>query len=203
MVDTESEAARETRRFVLTMLLTDHPNDCMTCEVNGDCELQDLVYDYDVAWPEHGGFRHSYEIDPDPNPFILIDRNKCILCGRCVRACSEIQCRDVVELCLSRLRDKAGRRSRSADAGGQLRVVRAVRGLLPGGRAVRQDEHGQGRANQVTKVRTTCTYCGVGCQFDLNVKDGASSASPAPRRAGQRHGTVRQGALRLRLCPPP
>ena len=78
MVDTESEEARETRKFVLEMLLTDHPNDCMTCEVNGDCELQDLVYDYGVAWPEHSGERHTYEIDPDPNPFIFIDRNKCI-----------------------------------------------------------------------------------------------------------------------------
>ncbi len=45
VVHTESETARETRRFVLSMLLSDHPNDCMTCEVNGACELQDLVYE--------------------------------------------------------------------------------------------------------------------------------------------------------------
>ena len=63
VVDTESEEARETRKFVLEMLLTDHPNDCMACEVNGDCVLQDLVYDYGVTWPEHSGERHSYEID--------------------------------------------------------------------------------------------------------------------------------------------
>jgi NADH-quinone oxidoreductase subunit G len=51
VVDTESAEARETRKFVLEMLLTDHPNDCMTCEVNGDCELQDWVYGYNVLWP--------------------------------------------------------------------------------------------------------------------------------------------------------
>ena len=47
--------AVETRKFVLDMLLTDHPNDCMICEVAGDCELQDLVYDYGVKWPEPNG----------------------------------------------------------------------------------------------------------------------------------------------------
>ncbi|MEZ4770525.1 MAG: 2Fe-2S iron-sulfur cluster-binding protein [Caldilineales bacterium] len=83
------------RKFVLEMLLTDHPNDCMGCQVAGDCELQDLVYDYDVKWPEHNGQRHAWPIDPDPNPFIFIDRNKCILCSRCIRACGEIQNRDV------------------------------------------------------------------------------------------------------------
>ena len=41
VVNTESNEARLSRRFVLEMLLTDHPNDCMKCEVNGDCELQD------------------------------------------------------------------------------------------------------------------------------------------------------------------
>ena len=55
VVDTESEEARATRRFVLGMLLSDHPNECMKCEVNGACELQDLVYEYDVPWPEHSG----------------------------------------------------------------------------------------------------------------------------------------------------
>ncbi len=95
VVNTESEDARATRKFVLNTLLTDHPNDCMRCEVNGACELQDLVYEYDVEWPVHDGARHEYPVDPDPNPFIFIDRNKCILCTRCVRACAEIQNRDV------------------------------------------------------------------------------------------------------------
>ncbi len=55
VVHTDSADAVATRKFVLEMLLSDHPNECMTCEVNGACELQDLVYDYDVPWPEHAG----------------------------------------------------------------------------------------------------------------------------------------------------
>ena len=56
-VNTDSDDARETRRFVLEMLLSDHPNECMTCEVDGDCELQNLAYEYDVRWPDHNGFQ--------------------------------------------------------------------------------------------------------------------------------------------------
>ncbi len=171
VVDTESEEARATRRFVLGMLLSDHPNECMKCEVNGACELQDLVYEYDVPWPEHNGKRHAYPIDPDPNPFVFIDRNKCVLCTRCVRACAEIQNRDVWNM---------------ADRGFGSKLVAGADQLLldarcescgqcvaycPVGALYDKMSLGQGRASQITKVRTTCSYCGVGCNFDLNVRN--------------------------------
>jgi formate dehydrogenase alpha subunit len=184
VVDTESQAARETRRFVLEMLLTDHPNDCMTCEVNGDCALQDLVYDYDVPWPEHNGARHDYVIDPDPNPFIYIDLNKCILCGRCVRACSEIQNRDVWSFAHRGFKSKlvAGADQPMLDA--HCESCGLCVAYCPVGALYDKMSLGLGRANQVTQVRTTCSYCGVGCNFDLNVRDGkivrVTSAADAP-----------------------
>ena len=184
VVDTESEAARDTRRFVLEMLLTDHPNDCMTCEVNGDCELQDLVYDYGVAWPEHGGARHEYPIDPDPNPFIYVDLNKCILCGRCVRACGEIQNRDVWNFAHRGFKSKlvAGADQPMLDA--RCESCGQCVAFCPVGALYDKMSVGLGRPNQVHKVRTTCSYCGVGCNFDLNVRDGqivrVTSASDAP-----------------------
>ncbi len=184
VVNTMSPEAIETRKFVLEMLLTDHPNDCMTCEVNGDCELQDLVYDYNVKWPEHNGKRHQYEIDPDPNPFIFIDRNKCILCARCIRACDEIQNRSVWNF---------------ANRGFETKLVAGADQLLldaycescgqcvaycPVGALFDKMSLGKGRIMQVKKVRTTCSYCGVGCNFDLNIRNGqivrVTSAPDAP-----------------------
>ena len=172
VVDTESEEARETRQFVLEMLLTDHPNDCMTCEVNGDCELQDLVYDYGVTWPEHTGERHIYEIDPDPNPFIFIDRNKCIICSRCIRACNEMQNRDVWNFAYRGFRTKlvAGADQYMLDA--RCESCGQCVAYCPVGALYDKMSLGTGRANQVTKVQTTCSYCGVGCNFELNVRDG-------------------------------
>ena len=171
-VDTESAEAREARKFALAMLLTDHPNDCMTCEVNGECELQNLVYDYGVTWPEHSGARHTYEIDPDPNPFIFIDRNKCILCGRCIRACREIQNRDVWDFAYRGFETKlvAGADQFLLDA--RCESCGQCVAYCPVGALYDKMSLGLGRVNQVTRVRTTCSYCGVGCNFDLNVRDG-------------------------------
>jgi predicted molibdopterin-dependent oxidoreductase YjgC len=172
VVNTESLEVRETRRFILEMLLTDHPNDCMTCEVNGDCALQDLVYDYGVEWPEHNGARHEYPIDPDPNPFIVIDLNKCILCGRCVRACSEIQNRDVWSFAHRGFESRlvAGADQPMLDA--RCESCGQCVAYCPVGALYDKMSLGLGRPNQVDKVRTTCSYCGVGCNFDLNVRDG-------------------------------
>jgi predicted molibdopterin-dependent oxidoreductase YjgC len=172
IVHTDTPAVRSARRMTLELLLSDHPNDCMTCEANGDCELQDLAYEYQVEWPDHDGRRHHYAVDPDPNPFISIDRNKCILCGRCVRACSEIQCRDVWAIAERGFDSRlvAGVDTTMLEAGcescGQCVAYCPVGALHDKMSLV------QGRAYQVQKVTTTCTYCGVGCQFDLNVRDG-------------------------------
>lgn len=172
VVNTESEESRETRKFVLEMLLTDHPNDCMTCEVNGDCELQDLVYDYGVEWPEHSGDRHVYEIDSDPNPFIFVDLNKCIICGRCVRACAEVQNRDVWNFAQRGFKTElvAGADQPLLEA--RCESCGACVAYCPVGALYDKMSLGSGRPNQVEKVRTTCSYCGVGCNFDLNVRDG-------------------------------
>jgi predicted molibdopterin-dependent oxidoreductase YjgC len=143
----------------------------MTCEVNGDCKLQDLVYDYGVTWPEHNGSRHDYEIDTDPNPFIAIDRSKCIICGRCIRACNEMQNRDVWNFGYRGFRTKliAGADQFLLDA--RCESCGQCVAYCPVGALYDKMSLGAGRPNQVTKVRSTCSYCGVGCNFDLNVRD--------------------------------
>jgi predicted molibdopterin-dependent oxidoreductase YjgC len=184
VVHTESQEARETRKFVLEMLLSDHPNECMTCEVNGDCELQDLVYDYGVPWPEHKGARHTYDVDPDPNPFVFIDRNKCVLCSRCIRACGEMQNRDVWNFARRGFKSKlvAGADQPMLEA--RCESCGQCVAYCPVGALYDKMSVGMGRANQVQKVRTTCSYCGVGCNFDLHVRDGrvvrVTSAQDAP-----------------------
>lgn len=184
VVDTESEEARATRRFVLSMLLSDHPNDCMRCEANGDCELQNLIYEYNVEYPPHSGARHEYPEDGDPHPLILVDRNKCILCGRCIRACEEIQGRRVWSFAYRGFKTKlvAGADQPLLEA--RCESCGQCVAYCPVGALYDKMSVGRGRATQLKKVRTTCPYCGVGCNFDLNVRDGrivrVTSAPDAP-----------------------
>ncbi len=88
-VKTSSTLLRRLRRDVVELILDNHPMDCQTCVRNGTCELQKLAYDLGVRERLFQGERKHYEIDTS-SP---VHRNpdKCILCGRCVRVCAEVQ----------------------------------------------------------------------------------------------------------------
>ena len=169
VVDTDSTAVREGRAFVLEMLLSDHPNDCITCEVDGDCDLQRWAYEYQVAFPDQLGRRHDYPIDADPSPVVVVDMNKCILCGRCVRACYEVEICDVWNIAQRGFATAvvAGA-SQTMQESGCVSCGNCV-AYCPVGALFDRPSLGWGRAIRQRKVRTTCNYCGVGCQFDLNV----------------------------------
>ncbi|MBC7357981.1 MAG: molybdopterin-dependent oxidoreductase [Desulfacinum sp.] len=95
VIETDSEKVQESRKTILELLLSDHPNECMTCQATGQCELQDLAYRFRVQPDVYTGERHKLPVDSDPNPFLHIDMNKCVLCRRCIRACHEIQGADI------------------------------------------------------------------------------------------------------------
>ena len=88
-IKTHTERVKKAVRFNLALLLSEHPNDCMTCEANGRCEFQDLIYEYNVE-PifGYGSSEGAYDAS---SPAIIRDLSKCIKCQRCVRACSELQ----------------------------------------------------------------------------------------------------------------
>ncbi len=92
-ISTRSMKARQARRRNVKLLLANHPNDCLGCDRNGSCELQDLVYSMGIGShdvDEIEGERRDLPID-DVGPSLRRDPNKCILCGRCVRECEEVQ----------------------------------------------------------------------------------------------------------------
>lgn len=169
---TNSERVMHSRRHTLQLMLANHPPDCLVCDVSGDCELQDLAYEYDVQVPEWGAKGGRYLVDSDPNPFIRVDFNKCILCRRCVLACEEIQGRFVWGVAYRGFEGKivAGADTTLLEA--RCESCGQCVAYCPTGALSDKMSHGLGRIHQVTKVTTTCTYCGVGCQFDLNVREG-------------------------------
>jgi predicted molibdopterin-dependent oxidoreductase YjgC len=171
VVHTQSERVIRSRQRTLELMMANHPQDCLVCDLGGDCELQDLAYEYQVSVPEWGAKGTRYEADSDPNPFVRVDFNKCILCRRCVLACAEIQGRNVWGVAYRGFDEQI-----VAGAGVTMLEARCEScgqcvAYCPTGALSDKMSHGLGRAHQVSKVTTTCTYCGVGCQLDLNVKD--------------------------------
>ena len=90
IVNTQSERIYRARRTNLELIFSAHSGDCLTCEKSGQCELQDLAYEYKLSDVRFQGEKGFLPVD-DSNPFIERDHSRCILCGRCVRICDEIQ----------------------------------------------------------------------------------------------------------------
>mgnify|MGYP000846296167 FL=1 len=89
-IHTNTRELRQARRDIVELLVDNHPEDCHTCERDGNCELQRLVYSMGIRHRHFTGERKHYEKDLS-GASVIRDPDKCILCGRCVRMCSEVQ----------------------------------------------------------------------------------------------------------------
>ena len=94
VVHTNTPKVRATRKAVVELLLANHPQDCLFCQKNGDCELQSIAADLGIREVPYQGEKRHAEKDLS-NPSLVRDPNKCILCGRCIRACHERQGLDI------------------------------------------------------------------------------------------------------------
>lgn len=170
VVHTNTPAVREARRFVLELLLSDHPMDCMTCEQSGACELQDLAYEYGIKESRYPGQQHSWP-EQEANPFIYRDYNKCILCRRCIRACDEINGVEAIGLIRRGWDTKVGTAYDGSLQDSPCEFCGMCMEICPTGALTPVMRAGAGRTWEMKKVTTTCPYCGVGCTLDLMVKD--------------------------------
>jgi iron-only hydrogenase group A len=89
-IHTNTQEVRRARRDIVELILDNHPDDCHTCERDSNCELQRLAYAMGIRQRHFGGEKKNYEKDVSSTSVVRVP-NKCILCGRCVRVCSEIQ----------------------------------------------------------------------------------------------------------------
>ena len=96
-IKTHTSRVINARKMNLALLLSNHPNKCMTCESNGSCEFQDLIYDYGIE-EELPKMPHDPGLIDDSSLAITRDLNKCVSCGRCIRACSDLQAMDIYSM---------------------------------------------------------------------------------------------------------
>ncbi|RJR34797.1 MAG: 4Fe-4S dicluster domain-containing protein [Deltaproteobacteria bacterium] len=185
VVETGSPAVVEARRTILELLLANHPADCLTCEKNGDCRLQDYAYRYDVREPGFKGEKHDYPVD-DTNPYISRDMNKCILCGKCVRTCAAVEGRAVLDFAYRGFNTKVAPAMDVPLAESDCVYCARCVAVCPVGALAYKNLAGRGRAWEIEKKPVTCTFCEAGCTFDLNIKTGrvvgVTAAAPGAGR---------------------
>ncbi len=169
-IKTDTERVINARKMMLELLLSDHAQECLTCEKAGKCGLQDLCYQYDIKETRFGGIMNSFPKD-DSNEFYVRDMNKCVNCRRCVMACSHYQCTNALDFASRGFTahptppfDDPVRESVCVSCGTCVSVCPTA-ALMP-----KSPE--KFRTWDVSRTQTTCAYCGVGCQMSLLTKDG-------------------------------
>lgn len=176
---TETLRIERSRKLNLELLLSAGKHDCLSleeksqCPAYGECRLQELSLRYQVKGARFTPTDTRYPVET-VNPFIVRDFSKCILCGRCVQACNEIQVNNAISFgyrgTSSKIVAKGDRVLRNSDCVFCGECVQAC----PVGALVTKEEYEASgrRREEAEKIRTTCAYCGVGCQLHLHVRDG-------------------------------
>ncbi|MBM3317348.1 MAG: NAD(P)H-dependent oxidoreductase subunit E [Candidatus Eisenbacteria bacterium] len=141
------------------------------CEVYGACKLQALAYRYQVRTGRLAGRLTAYPLE-EASALILRDFSRCILCGRCVQACNEVQVNRAIshgfrgaQAKIIAMGDASLDRSECVFCG---ECVQAC----PVGALVEKRSRYRARPWDVSRLRSTCGYCGVGCRLELQVKNG-------------------------------
>jgi formate dehydrogenase alpha subunit len=171
VIRTDTNEIREARRTILELIIANHDIDCLTCQKMGNCDLAQYAYEYGVKKDVFQGEKREYDVD-DSNPFILRDLNKCILCGKCVRACSEIQVNNVLSYANRGFESRVGPAFNLPYDKSECVFCGTCLAVCPVGALTEKKMIAKGRPWEIKKVRTTCPFCGTGCSFDLNVREG-------------------------------
>jgi len=163
VVHTRTERVEKMRLEALRLLLVNHPLDCPVCDAGGECQLQNRAYELGINHVEFV----TEKIERPPieysTPLIRQWMDRCVMCLRCIQACIDIPGSNVLEVAEHGYPShvKAVRKEDCISCGECLHVC-------PVGALTENLSPIKGRTWQLDRTQTTCTFCGCGCQLELN-----------------------------------
>ncbi|WP_075063932.1 molybdopterin-dependent oxidoreductase [Ornatilinea apprima] len=171
VIKTNTEEIRATRRFVLDMIFSERNHFCPYCEVSGgDCELQKAAYEQDMT---HWGFQPNwipFQVDAS-HPYIIMDQNRCILCRRCVRACTELVGNSTLGF-----EERGAKSQLIADLAVPLGESSCIScgtcvQICPTGSLIDRWSAYRGLEKDVESHPTICVGCSIGCGIEVQTRN--------------------------------
>jgi len=162
--DMPSDMLSERRRKLRQRPWREHP-----CQALGDCKFQELLVEYGVAVKDIEPFEEDFPLD-DSYPMIVRDFSRCIQCSRCVQACNQVQVNQAIPYPFGRREDHPEGWYPVVDYDKCTHCGECVQ-ACPTGALFEKKSYGLLDESEVQPVRTTCPYCGVGCQLWLHVRN--------------------------------
>ena len=167
---THSAKLNRIRRNILELIISDHPLDCLVCNANGRCDLQRLAQEHGLRAPRYLNGDINTPAADYSHPFIKLEMEKCIACGRCVRACDQIQGSFILAMAARGFAHRVVAGNASSLESAECTSCGQCVTQCPVGAIADSGQHGYGLADR--EVATTCTYCAVGCGLIAAIKDG-------------------------------
>ncbi|WP_282610180.1 NADH-quinone oxidoreductase subunit NuoG [Pelagibius sp. Alg239-R121] len=170
VVHTASEQVALTRQSMLELLLANHPLDCPVCDKGGECELQDMVFEYGAGASRFRDQKRVFRSrDLSLNQVIIFNANRCIQCQRCVRICEDVVGAVALGTIDKGMDSEVTGFENSLDdcdhCGNCIEVC-------PVGALMSQPYRYKARPWDLVETETTCPFCGTGCQLTIGARDG-------------------------------
>lgn len=186
IIKTDTPKLKKIRQTVLELMLVHHPLDCPICDKAGECDLQDIAYQF--GKPEGRFIRHRKAMPPDVRgPLVELTANRCILCGKCVRICAEHQGRGALGFIgrgFPTVVQPAFGEILECDYCGQCIDI------CPTGALLSKPMKFQARAWFMEEKDTICPFCGCGCTLTLGIREGRILRSRAREDSGRSDGNL-------------
>ena len=170
VVQTQNEKLEKYRRLVLELMFTERNHLCAQCVASGDCELQQLGYRYQM---DNTRYPYSWPALPvdSAHEYLVIDHNRCILCGRCIRTCDQIVgvhtldfgYRGWKDVVVADLNQPLGK-STCISCGACFQAC-------PTGAIFSKKSAYKGKRPDSQEITTVCPICGIGCAIKAFVKN--------------------------------
>ncbi|MCK4722330.1 MAG: molybdopterin-dependent oxidoreductase, partial [Dehalococcoidia bacterium] len=167
VVHTETPRVNQSRRITMELIMANHHGDCLTCAKNQQCELQKIARYLDIDQEHFDQLRKGTQVLPidRSHPAFERDLNKCILCGKCVRACHEIAGVGAIGLAFRGYSTKVATFGDKPILESICESCGECLARCPTGALVPKHEKQASR-----EVKTICPYCGVGCSLYLGIR---------------------------------